>query len=88
VCGVCRCVRCVSVCFLSGGLCTEHKATFFGYCDYLYINISKNVLQYVTTILLIQKVRGSDVCYLKGGYRFAYSFPANASIEPKNNPTL
>ena len=71
LCGVCRCVVylvfvvCVSVCYLSGGFYTEHNTKFFGCCDYLYINTSKNAVQYVTTILLIQKAIGSDTSYLK-----------------------
>jgi len=63
------------VCFLSGGMCTEHNTKFVGYCDYLYINTSKDAVQYVATILLIRKVRGSDTCYLKWGYPFCLFFP-------------
>jgi hypothetical protein len=78
---VCVCV-CVCVCVVRrraywAVLCTEHNTTFFGCCDYLYINISRDAVQYVATIL-IQKVRGSDTCYLKGGYSFFLFYPCQS----------
>jgi hypothetical protein len=70
---VCVCV-CVCVCVVRRCV---HNTTFLGYCDYLYINMSRDAVQCVATILHIQKVRGSDVCYLKGGYSFFLTCPCH-----------